>query len=155
MSDATVTEENSTVDIQTEISTVTVSQVETPVSITEVSDSITITQLASASIEVASTGIAGPKGEKGDAGGSDESTVADAGLAPIFNIVYTSGLPTLITYDDTPDFANHTKTIAYTSGLPTEITEVFDYNSQTWTVTKTITYVSGLPDSTTFNIVKS
>ena len=57
---------------------------------------------------------------------------------------YTGDLLTLITYADTADITNNTKTLSYDgSDLLETTTHVFNYQSQTWTVTTTLSYTSG------------
>lgn len=95
-----------------------------------------------------SQGIQGEAGPAGPAGlGADDNLViALAGQAPITS---TTGMPpTSINYGSFSGITDHTKTIEYKDGKPTQVTEIFDYNSETWTVTKEITWTGNAPATT-------
>lgn len=67
--------------------------------------------------------------------------VADASDS---TMTYTGELLTGVTFVDTPEITNNSKTLAYDVDDQLEtITHTFDYLGQTWTVTTSLSYTSG------------
>jgi len=102
----------------------------------------------------------GSWGEWGLAGGSTIQTVGGGGQALSVSqsdrlvimvadasdatYIYTGELLTGVTFVDTAEITNNSKTLGYdVDDLLETITHVFDYLSQTWTVTTTLSYTSG------------
>ncbi len=85
---------------------------------------------------------------------SEDSILYMASIAPS-TATYTGELITLLTYDSFSGITNHTKTLGYdTSDQLTTTQEIFDYNSQTWTIDISLTYVNGIWQTKSINIAK-